>query len=443
MKILAILAVLICCILMFVVKRPYKGGIIILSTMLFTAVYIPSSPIHTANLAIILSFLISELGHIKEVYQKSKGTIVWKLMGLSLFISIITIMFSPHLRDANNIRIMLQNYLFIKDFGLIYAFWCFKDMDSLKPTLKITFWGLLVLTGFGIINFLTKQSDFVSAAATGMEETGMHLSGSEAGSAFTHSDRFRVQAMFVNPFDYGYICIIILLLHIYGYNNRMEKRNHLIIVILCSIFGILTCGSRTVLFCSMIGLATYIMLGFNLNKTLKYIVITFCLFCISYLFIPEINDKVSNMMSMFDKNSKVEGSSIEMRTMQYAAVMYHIQDSPIVGKGYGYFYNDLGWGDDIDGRVDTDLWGLEGVIMSKLLERGFLGLFLYLIFYISLVAYFIKNRNISKSTCALGLSLLCTYFSFSNMTGELSSVFPTLLSVGFCISAIEYKKKFD
>ena len=442
MKFIAILAVLVCCILMFCLKRSYKVAILFMSTMLFTAIYIPAVPIHTGVLLIVISFLVSELEHIRVLYKKSKGNIVYKLMGISILASIITIIFSPHLRDIDSIRVLIQNDLFIKDFALIYAFWCFTDEKSFKPTIKITFWSFIVLTFFGIINYLTKEAAFVSAAAEGINTTGMHLGGNDIGNAFTYSDRFRVQAMFMNPFDYGYICIIILLLHIYGYSRKEESKIRLAIIIICSLFGVLTCGSRTVLFCLFVGVSVYILLAFKPSKTLKFGFVALLLFSLSYQFVPFLNDQVNSMLTMFDKNTSYDGSSIEMRSLQYAAVFYHIQDSPIVGKGYGYFSIDMGWGQgDRSSLVDKDLWGLEGVVMSKLLERGFLGLALYLIFYISLIVYFIKNRKLSKPICSLGLALLMTYLSFANMTGELSSVFPTLLGIGYCVSAIEYKKK--
>lgn len=78
--------------------------------------------------------------------------------------------------------------------------------------------------------------------------------------------------------------------------------------------------------------------------------------------------------------------------------------------------------------------------MNKLLERGFIGLLLYAVFWISLIIFMFKNRSVSSPLTALGLSILAVYLSFANMTGELLSVYPTLLLLGFTIKAIEVKK---
>lgn len=440
MKTLTILAVLVCCFLMFVVKRPYKAGILMLNDMFFTLVRIPNFPIKSGFTIIVICFLLSELIHAKELYHKSKGTIVWKLTGLLILIAIITIIFSPHLRTFNNIRLFINSELILTNFALIYAFWCFKGEDDIKPFLNITFWGLIVLTGIGVVNYITKHSDFVSTMMAGLEHTGIGVAGDEAGERFTDSDRFRVQATFVNPFDYGYICIVILLLHIYGYYKKYERLLRLLIVVACTAFGIFTCGARTVIFCAMIGISAYFLLAFKFKRAMRISLIAIFLLGISYQFIPYIQEQIDNSFTMFDKRSNFAGSSIEMRTIQYAAVMYHIQDSPIVGNGYGYFNIDLGWGEGRRYIVDERLQGLEGVVMSKLLERGFLGLALYVLFYVSLIVYLFKKMKTSKMPAALGLSLLAAYLAFSNMTGELRSVYPTLLIVGFCVKALETKR---
>lgn len=42
-----------------------------------------------------------------------------------------------------------------------------------------------------------------------------------SGSYYTDSDRFRVQAMFPNPFDYGYICLMVLVLFEYFRGEKL------------------------------------------------------------------------------------------------------------------------------------------------------------------------------------------------------------------------------
>lgn len=161
---------------------------------------------------------------------------------------------------------------------------------------------------------------------------------------------------------------------------------------------------------------------------------------VSYQTIPPVQEQIDKMMTMFEKNSDVGGSSVELRTLQYTTVLWYIQDSPWFGRGYGFFSQDLGWSKGSDYAMDSRLAGMEGVALNKLLERGFIGLLLYAVFWISLIIFMLKNRSVSSPLTALGLSILAVYLPFANMTGELLSVYPTLLLLGFTIKAIEVKK---
>lgn len=438
MKVLAILIVLLCCYLMFRVERKYKIAIMILGTLVFTLVRVPVIPLHHANFLIPLSFLISEYKHISFYFKQTKGTIIYKLLLLSILMCIITIIFSTHLHNIRSLFYYVLSELFFKYFALFYSFCLFKNHESLKPTLNLTFYGMLVLTLFGLLNYITKTADFVSIM---LSNTDFSIDGNDAGMLFMERERFRVQSMFFNPFDYGYICILVLLLHVYGFILKLENRNIFYIVLICCLFGILTCGCRTVLFCTILGVVIFLLFAYKLKKFIRVSFLFILLLIIAYSFIPYVNDKIDTMVTIFDKNSEVDGSSLEMRKTQFYAVLYHIKDTPFFGRGYNYFNIDLGWGKGKEFLIDTDLFGLEGVTLSYLLEKGLLGLVLYLSFYVSLFMYCLRNRHKSRFSCALGMAILATYFAFANMTGELKSVYPTLLLMGYIVRIIENSRK--
>lgn len=441
MKAIAIIAVLICCLLMFVVRREYKAGILIMGTIVFTVVSIPAVPFHDANILLPLSFLLSEVKHLNAMIRSTRGKLIWNLMGIAILLSVLTIIASPHLRDAESLRIFVQGELFFKYFVLLYAFWAFSNEESIKPTLRVTFYAMIVLTAFGVLNSVTKSADFVSIMTQGAVKTTVSSNGDDAGQVFMTSDRFRVQAMFLSPFDYGYICVLMLLLHIYGFIHKYETKLKFLVVASCCIFGILSCGCRTNIFCGLIGVSVFFLLAYKLGKSIRLSLLGIFLACISYMCVPAVQEIFDNMMTMFDKNSNVTGSSMELRAVQYAAVLYHIQDNPLLGCGYQYFLIDMGWGQGREFLLDSRLAGLEGVIMNYILERGFIGVFLYLLFYISILYYFYKNRKKASMTIALGISVLSAYLAFANMTGELSSVYPTLLLLGYVFKVIDNKRQ--
>lgn len=441
MKAIAIIAVLICCLLMFVVRREYKAGILIMGTIVFTVVSIPAVPFHKANILLPLSFLLSEVKHLNAMIRSTRGKLIWNLMGIAILLSVLTIIASPHLRDAESLRIFVQGELFFKYFVLLYAFWAFSTEESIKPSLRVTFYAMIVLTAFGVLNSVTKSADFVSLMTQGAAKTTVSFNGEDAGQVYMTSDRFRVQAMFLSPFDYGYICVLMLLLHIYGFIHKYETKIRFYIVASCCIFGILSCGCRTNIFCALIGVSVFFLLAYKLGKSIRLSLLAIFLASISYMCVPAVQEIFDNMMTMFDKNSNVTGSSMELRAVQYAAVLYHIQDNPLLGCGYQYFLIDMGWGQGREFLLDPRLAGLEGVIMNYILERGFIGVFLYLLFYISILYYFYKNRKKASMSIAFGISVLSVYLAFANMTGELSSVYPTLLLLGYVFKVIDNKRR--
>ena len=441
MKAIAIIAVLICCLLIFIVRREYKASILVMGSVLFTAVSVPVIPFHSANILLPLSFLLSEVKHINAIIRSTRGKLIWYLMGVAILLTVLTIIASPHLRDVESVRVFVQGELFFKYFVLLYAFWAFSSEESIRPTLRITFYAMVVLTIFGILNILTKSADFISVMMEGASKTTVSSNGEDAGQVFMTSDRFRVQALFLSPFDYGYICILMLLLHIYGFIHKYETKIRFFIVASCCIFGILSCGCRTNIFCALIGVSVFFLLAYKLGKSIRLSLLGIFLACISYMCVPAVQEIFDNMLTMFDKNSNVTGSSMELRAVQYAAVLYHVQDNPLLGCGYQYFLIDMGWGQGREFLLDPRLAGLEGVIMNYILERGFIGVFLYLLFYISILYYFYTNRKKASMSIAFGISVLSVYLAFANMTGELLSVYPTLLLLGYVFKVIDNKRQ--
>lgn len=419
---------------MFKVEREKKLAILFLSTICLDCVRITFIPFGYAKYILSISFLLSEVPYIRKHIKSIKGTILNSLMFSMVIATIILAISSPHYNNMTQyIRITIME-LVAKYFVICYAFLSIKEIGGLNKTFKLSFYGLIILTGFGALNYITKNAIFIDEMLKGITLTDVM---EDAGSKFTYSERFRVQAMFSNPFNYGYICIILLLFNWFGYSNKLISKRHFYISITCCLFGIITCGCRTNILCAIIGVTIYILFAFSYKKKFKYLLLGLLCSCLLIGFIPTLQDKFSETMTVFDKNSSnVTGSSIEMRIIQYTAVLYHIREHELLGRGLDFFNIDLGWGEGKQFLVDKDLAGLEGVIMNYLLERGIVGVIFYLFFYCSLLLFAYKNKEINKSTRAFCLSVLCVYLAFANMTGELNSVFPTLLIIGVCLKLI-------
>ena len=424
---------------MFKVSREYKVAILLLSTICLDAVVLNFVPFGGSHYILSHCFILSEIPYIRQHIKTLKKTIIYPLLLIAIIAAIVLLINSPHYNNnlTNTLRLFITE-LTGKYFAICYAFISIRSMDNMKPVLKVSYYGLLILTAFGVLNFVTGRAWFI-------DTIGAHMTVAEnwqdLGGKFTNSERFRVQAMFFNPFNYGYICILLLLLQLWGYVKKLVSKQQFYISVVCSIFGVLFCGCRTNILCCAIGIVVFVYYAYSMKQWIRYAIVGFFLCIIAYSTVPIIQEKVDQTLTAFDANSQTSGSSIDMRLLQYTAVLYHIRDHELFGRGLGFFNIDMGWGEaQMASLVDKDLYGLEGVVMSYLLERGIIGLLLYLAFYATILYFLYRHRVIDKQTSAFGLSLVFAYLAFANMTGELNSVFPTLLLIGCCIKLLRIYK---
>lgn len=431
MKIVAIIVTLVCCGLMFYVKREWKAAMLVMGAMTLTLVNIPVIPLHKANFLLQMAFLLSEWRdlprHVKRLRYTPCLWIPLLIVSLSALLAALT---SPY----TSIKETIEYELLFKYFAIAYAFWAVKNEKSLKPILQVSLYCLIVLTFFGLLNYIDKYAIFVNAVTEGRTTRYGDVA---LGDVYTESDRFRVQSMFQYGFDYGYICAAILLLHLHGWYRHLENKRDFIIAIACCSIGILICGCRTVWVSAALAIACYYMWVFQLNRNVMYGIIAMMLMVISYHTIPAVEEKVNQVTDIFAENSETSGSSFQLRMSQYMTVAIHIEGHEWLGQGKGYWehiYTE-------DQESVRGLYGVESVILQTLLERGIIGLFLWAAFYTAIFLYFWRNRKRRKKLTGLGVSILSLYLFYSIGTGELGSVYPTMLLLGISMKMIESKKR--
>ena len=431
MKIVAIIVTLVCCLLMFYVKREWKAAMLVMGAMTLTVVNIPGIPLHNANLLLQVAFLLSEWSDLPRYFNRLRYTpYLWIPLLIVSFSALLAALTSPY----TGIKETLKSELLFKYFTLAYAFWAVKDEKSLKPVLQVSMYCLIVLTFFGAINYITKSSIFVNAVTEGRTS---RFGDVALGDLYTESDRFRVQSMFTYAFDYGYICAAILLLHLHGWYRRLESKREFIIAIVCCSFGVFICGCRTVWMSAALSIACYYMWAFKLNRNVMYGIVALILLVIAYNTVPAVEEKVNQVTDAFVEDSETKGSSIQMRIIQYTSVLIRIEGHEWLGLGKGYWEHIF----TEDRASVSDILGVESVILSYLLERGIIGLILWAAFYTIIFLYFWNNRKKRKKLTGLGVSILSLYLFFSIGTGELGSVYPTMLLLGIAMKMIDSKKR--
>ena len=432
MKIIAIIVTLVCCWLMFYVKREWKAALLVMGAMTLTVVTIPGIPLQKANFLLQVTFLLSEWNQLQQHAKK-----LWRmpyLVGPLLLVSVSALL-AALTSQYTGIAETIKSELLFKYFALAYAFWAVKDEKSLKPVLQVSLYCLMVLTFFGVLNYIDKSAMFVNALTEG--KTSVVHEGVALGDVHTESARFRVQSMFRWAFDYGYICAAILILHLHGWHRHLESKRTFVIALVCCSFGILMCGCRIVWASAVFSIVCYSMWVFQLNRNVMYGMIAMILMIMSYYTIPTVEEKVNKVTDIFVEDSETQGSSIQMRMTQYANVLIQTEGNEWFGLGKGYW----GYTYAEDQESVRGLYGVESVILVYLLERGIIGLILWVASYTIVFIYFWRNRRKRKALTGLGASILTLYLVFSIGTGELGSVYPTLLLLGFVIKSVESDKK--
>ena len=431
MKIVTIIVTLVCCLLMFYVKREWKAAMLVMGAMTLTLVNIPVIPLHKANLLLQVAFLLSEWRDMPRHFNRLQNTpCLWIPLLIVSFSALLAALTSPY----TSIKETIEYELLFKYFAIAYAFWAVKNEKSLKPILQVSLYCLIVLTFFGVLNYIDKYAIFVNAVTEGKTTRYGDVA---LGDVYTESDRFRVQSMFQYGFDYGYICAAILLLHLHGWYRHLESKRDFIIAIVCCSIGILICGCRTVWVSAVLSIACYYMWAFQLNRNVMYGIIAMMLMVISYHTIPAVEEKVNQVTDIFVENGETSGSSIQLRMSQYMTVAIHIEGHEWLGQGKGYWehiYTE-------DRESVRGLYGVESVILQTLLERGIIGLVLWAAFYTTIFLYFWRNRRKRKKLTGLGVSVLSLYLAYSIGTGELGSVYPTMLLLGITMKMIESKER--
>lgn len=431
MKFAAVIVTLVCCCLMFVVRRQTKAALLVMGAMTLTLVSVPGIPLHKANFLLPMAFLLSECKNLPQYIRKLRCMpYVSYLLLIVSGSALLAALTSPY----TGIIETVQSELLFQYFALAYAFWAITDEKSFKPILRISLYCMIALTIFGLLNYFDQSAIFVNALTNG--KTSNLYEDVALGDVYAVSDRFRVQSMFKSAFDYGYICAVILILHLHGWYRHLESKQAFILTLICCSFGIITCACRIVWVGAILSIACYQMWAFRPNKSLTYGTIAMILMFISYITIPAVEEKVNNVTDIFVEDSETGGSSIQLRISQYMYVLYYTEGNELLGLGKGYWSHTFAE----DPYSVSGLQGVESVILGYLLERGIIGLVLWAIFYTIVFLYLWRNRENNLGLTGLGISVFTLYMIFSIGTGELGSVYPTMLLLGFVIKAIESAK---
>ena len=433
---LFVLTLAILCILMFVVSRPVKMGILIFAGFCIYEYHLPTS-YGDCVIVLPLCFILSEASCLFHEIINHRKSVLFLVLVIGILYTLFSIIVPHNWGIGTN---YLVKNIFCRYMLPFYAFLCIRQSRDLKIIYRISYAGILFMSFFAVMNLIFSQSVYVDWLLQG-ETVADYME--EAGRKYSDLERFRVQGTFHNPFDYGYYCIVSLLLFLYGYKTKNVSKRTLIVVLACSIFGIVFCGCRTVLLCAIIAIICFVYIQYEITKFMKYVLISILFGVVGIMYVPFLNELFLLSISTFDTglNTDVEGSSIFMREYQFLAVLNYIQGYELVGRGVGFFSQELGFAGGTSTLVDKSLHGLEGTYLRTLLETGIIGTIFYFSIIFIVLIWALKKKNVDRSSSSFLLSLFSLFLSFGLMTGELRSAYITFLVSGFAVLSIIRNEK--
>lgn len=223
------------------------------------------------------------------------------------------------------------------------------------------------------------------------------------------STAYKIQSTMIHPMTWGLnLCFLIVIFVVLSYKEK--NRWYWILIALIG-FNVLISGVRTGIATLIIACTYYLFMIRNL-KTFFYGAV---LVLFSYLIISTTSD-LSNIFASFidvkGTKSEVKGSSISLRIEQLEGVFKEINNNELVGKGFGWTtYYQLLKGDH------PVILAFESLIFVVLCNNGFIGLFIWIIFFILLFKLHRKLIKLKRDILFLDI-LVLVYLAYSIGTGE-------------------------
>ena len=275
------------------------------------------------------------------------------------------------------------------------------------------------------------SSNFIAAAfsSTGDSFFGSERVGTERG--------FRATGPMFSPNSYGNALVLCILLINHYVTRPILKIPFLAALLLCIVFT----ASRAPVFILAIGLCVYYLFQKKSKLILTVIVV--------YIGLVLFGETLSNneyigkyIAGIIDLvltgGQNTEGSSSELRELQWLTTLNYLEEAPIWGHGQGYTMQLV----NEDGRFfflkDSSIAGAEGYQYITLIDFGISYMLLALFFFTILIRYFIRYiRNKEFAEMALwGLCLTVCLFVFllSSRPNQIWQIYFPF--IGLCLKTI-------
>lgn len=368
------------------------------------------------NLAII-AFALGSARNIKKknLISTKLRKIYLGYFGFLFISSIIASSYDFSIASIIKNHVLFLIEYFIVGYCLLYTKKDQKNIIFFNYTLCIV---VLLIGIYGIYNYITKTNPYVLYVCT-------ITNNIDATSYFLEEERgtisSRVSSTFTHPLIYGEFILLITSYLYYQLKHSVKKIFYWIFMCFLFICGIISGSRSTILPLFLIPVID--LLYHKKEKLILYILGFIVIIPIIISFVPsKYQSTFKSLFFFWQNNNNISGSSLDLRLEQLNFCFRIIEDSPILGKGFGYIRD--------FGSKFTEMFGYESFLFQTLVENGILGSIIFFGLFWTLTKYLYKQCK-NRYQKAQSLSLCICYSICIFLTGISYSTFSFFIILYF------------
>ena len=394
---------------MFLTDTQGRFLALVMGTVLFptTALIIKNPSVSPQHIFLYAFFFIE--------YFKDRGnfnkSIFNNLLIVPIGISAISYVFTAIYNSGIASKDMYYGIRDVIDcFGYIYAaFICGRQVDVYEFAKKLIPFAIVVCI-FGIIEILLSDNypyKIINAAFPYYEGSR------DLNATMNHTEHWRFRTCFTtkHPTAFGTLLMSMFLFYAPYFKKVGVEHKKIILVLALLALNLFLCGSRTAMLCSAFGVGLYIY--FKLKPFMKILIAGVVIFSFSAM--------LAILLQNFKTNTEHGGSSLDFRTSQLLFSVATIYNSPILGNGNKYTSHVIFAEDSrASDSSGNDLGGLESIVFSLLIDRGFFGLFSYYLLLIWMFVLLFRYRE-KLHRISGGFALIASGSLFLTLSGTIGN----------------------
>lgn len=332
-------------------------------------------------------------------------------------------------------------FIFENIVPMILLYWMFLNAINLNQFLKILIFFFIIVSIYGVFTWLSLSNPYINILSNEFVFRNISEEYMKA-----QDGRLRISSFFFHPYLYSIILYFIIIYFVSFYKSINETLLNsslylAFVLILISLNFILTDSRATLVILVLSLILIFLIEVKNINIVFRITALFFIfLLCLQ---IPVVADKFQQVFDLFEsENSKVQGSNISMRELQFLASLKYFEQNPIFGNGFYYIYENLGFRVNLEQRSsDSEFFAFESYLYILLIEQGIIGILSHIFLFASLITYFIGRRKYATPSiikmCNVCIIITLGYISFILATGTINSMAIFFALIGVNMGLIE------